>query len=209
MQVIANVHKVIVGDNYNNVYLVTGAERAAFFDSGFDDDEHVQSVLELWESVGKPDVAAIVVSHRHGDHSGGARKISEATGAEVFSSAVEKTPIEDGQPGIKISHTPDDGETLDLGGLTLEFVHTPGHTVGSLSALLRQQKMLFAGDTIRTSEPFKWDPNAGDLGLHVESLRKLQGYELRTIGPGHGPEVEDPAAFIANDLATLAPQVGT
>lgn len=208
MKFALNVHTTIVGDKLNNVYLVGGEEAAAFFDSGFDVDEHVNSLLNLWENAGKPDVAAIVVSHRHGDHSGGAAKLAGATGATIISSPVEKESIEEATPGTEVGRTVADGETLDLGGATLQFVHTPGHTVGSLSAYYREERVLFAGDTIRTSEPFKYDPNAGDLGLHLESLRKLLGYDIRLIGPGHGPQVDEPRAFIENEIRILGPDEG-
>ena len=197
-----NVDSVIVGENYNNVYLITG-ERAAFFDSGFEHDESANALLELWESAGKPDVAAIVISHRHADHSGGARKLSEATGGVVISSPVEKPHIEAELSGTVVGRTAADGETLDLGGVTLEFIHTPGHTVGSLSAVYRERGVLFAGDTIRTSDPFKVDANAGDMAMHLESLRKLKGYGPQVIAPGHGPLVNDPDAHIEAELARL------
>ena len=207
MEIVPNVHKAVVGENYNNVYLITG-ERAAFFDSGFDADEHVNTLLEMWESAGRPEIAAIVLSHRHSDHAGGAAKLSKATGAVIYSSPAEKTPIEHTVPGTFVGRAVADGETLDLGGTTLEFVHTPGHTVGSMSVYYREQGVLFAGDTIRTSDPFKMDPNAGDMNLHLESLRKLRTYDIRVIGPGHGPQVEEPRAFIENELATLGPKSG-
>ena len=202
MEIASNTHSVTVGDNYNNVYLVTG-ERSAFIDSGHDVDAEVDSLLDLWRSVGAPEVAAIVLTHRHADHSGGAKKLAEATGSVVMSSPIEKTPIEHAVPGTYVGRTLADGEVLDLGGAKLEFVHTPGHTVGSLSVHHREPGVLLAGDTIRTTEPFKMDPDAGDMELHLESLRGLLSYDFKLIGPGHGPLVEEPRSFIQNELATL------
>ena len=80
--------------------------------------------------------------------------------------------------------------------------------MGSLSAYYREERVLFAADTIRTSEPFKYDPNAGDLGLHLESLRKLLRYDVSIIGPGHGPQVDEPRAFIENEIRILGPDEG-
>ena len=204
MEIAPHVHTVTVGEAYNNVYLVKG-ERAVFIDSGHDDDEEVNLLLELWQSVGSPKVTAIILTHRHADHAGGARKLAEATGATIMSSPTEKTPIEHDVPGTYVGHTPSDGETLDLGGASLEILYTPGHTVGSISAYYKEQRVLLAGDTIRTTEPFKMDPNAGDMGLHLDSLRKLLNYDVRVIGPGHGPEVREARSFIDNELVTLGP----
>ena len=204
MEIAHGVYSTIVGDIHNNVYLIKG-EKAAFFDSGWEDDESVNAVLEMWERAGKPETAAIVLSHRHPDHSGGARKLAEATGAIIISSPTERAHIEEAFPGTRVGRTVAEGETLDLGGATLEFVNTPGHTMGSLSAVYRERGILFAGDTIRTSNPFMIKDKAGDMGHHLQSLRKLQGYGLRLIGPGHGPPVEDPGAHIEAELARLGP----
>ena len=202
MEIAPNVYSVEVGQNFNNVYLIKG-RRAAFFDSGFDTDESVDAALRMWESAGEPEVEAIVISHRHADHSGGARRLADATGAVVMCNPTEKGPIESELPNTNIGRTVANGETLDLGGVTLEFVHTPGHTVGSLGAVYREEGLLFAGDTIRNSDPFKIDATAGDMDMHLNTLGKLQGYDLKLIAPGHGPVVEDPAGHIAADLVRL------
>ena len=202
METAPRVYSVEVGRNFNNVYLIKG-RRAAFFDSGFDTVESVDAVLKMWESAGRPEVEAIIVSHRHADHSGGARKLSGATGGVIICSPTEKGPIESEVPGTSVGQTVADHEALDLGGATLQLVHTPGHTVGSLGAIYREEGLLFAGDTIRSSEPFKIDAGAGDMGMHLDTLRKLRGYDLKRIAPGHGPMVEDPADHIDGDLARL------
>ncbi len=207
MQLTPTVHNVVVGENYNNVCLVTGNRRAAFFDSGFDVDEQVESLVDLWESVGSPELAAIIVSHRHGDHSGGAQKLADATGAVIVSSPIEKDAIEEAVPGTKVGRTVDEGETLDLGGATLEFLYTPGHTLGSMSAYYPEEKVLFAGDTIRSDEPFHYNPDIGDLALQLESLRKLLRYDISLIVPGHGPVVREPRAFIENEAAIFESKV--
>ena len=202
MEITLNMHNVEVGPN--NVYLVTG-ERAAFIDSSHDDDGQVEALLDCWKNAGRPELAGIVVTHRHPDHAGGARKLAEATRGETISTPLEKGHIEEGVPGTLIDRTVTDGETLELGGTTLEFVHTPGHTLGNMSVYYRERKVLFAGDTIRNDGPFHLDsdPSAGDIGLHLKSLRKLLAYDIRLICPGHGPEIDHARAFIEKELATL------
>ena len=207
MEIIPTVHKVEVGTN--NVYLVTG-ERAAFIDSGHDDDGQVEALLDCWQSAGRLELAGIVVTHRHPDHAGGARKLAKATRGETISTPLEKAHIEERVPGTLIDRTVTDGETLELGGATLEFVHTPGHTLGNMSVYYREGKVLFAGDTVRNDGPFHLDsdPRAGDMGLHLKSLRKLLAYDIRLICPGHGPEIDHPVAFIEKELADLQSEYG-
>ena len=50
--------------------------------------------------------------------------------------------------GVVVDATVGDGDTMELGDATLEFIHTPGHTLGSLSILHRQAGVLFSGDMI-------------------------------------------------------------
>ena len=202
MEIALGVYSTVVGINHNRVYLIAG-ERAAFFDSGFESKESVNAALRMWSSLGRPSIEAVVISHRHADHSGGAQQIADATGSTIFTSPIEKEPIESQEAGTQVGETVAHGETLDLGGATLEFVHTPGHTVGSLGVIHREHSMLFAGDTIRNADLFKIDAGAGDLGMHLDTLRLLQGRGLRSIAPGHGPVVTDPAAHIASELGRL------
>ena len=201
MQVASSVYRVTVGDFHNNIYLVRG-HRAAFIDAGYHDDDHLRAILEMWDLAGRPEISAVVVSHSHPDHSGGASKLASATGSPIVSTAAEKPDIERGNPGTRVSHTVTDTETLDLGTATLEFVHTPGHTPGSLSVYYSEEGILFAGDTIRNYEGFEVE----DMGAHLDSLRKLLNHDLKLIGPGHGPMVEEPRAYIERQLIELGPR---
>ena len=195
MELTQNIRKVIVNEN-NNVYLITG-QRAAFFDSGYGTDEAHEALIGLWDSTARPEVAAIIVSHWHGDHAGGAKLLSEATGAPVYAGPRDKASIEFTHEGLKVDYTPMDGETLDLGGATMRFIHTPGHTNGSLSALYVEQKFLFTGDTTRTADDFHLNPTLGSMDEQRQTVRRLQTLDLDMIGCGHGPEVDDPQKYLA------------
>ena len=195
-----NVYKVVIGDKFNNVHLITGSDGAVFFDSGHDTQESHDVVTSMWDTVGRPLIRAIVVSHWHEDHSGGARKLSDLTGAPLFSGPRDKPGIEYKLPGTIIGHVPLDGERLNLGGLTLIFIHTPGHTHGSLSVLYEEEGILFTGDFMRTTKPFSMDPTHGAMSAQRESLKKIQQYDIRMITPGHGPPVDDAKLFISNEL---------
>ncbi len=219
---IANgVHQMVVGEGAHegvyapNVYLVVGSERAVFVDTAYGKTEEVDGYLEFWRSVSTPEIAAIILTHRHGDHIGGAMRMRTETGGDVICHAAEKEAIEsdfvsarmpdqpyqqpgdpaidlDNIPGTKVDAAVGDGDTLALGDATLEFIHTPGHTMGSLCIFHRESGVLFSGDMILGTGTTVISPEHGDMAAYIASMRKLLEYDSRLIAPGHGPVIDTP-----------------
>ncbi len=200
-QVAPRVLGIPVGERDNVVYLVTGERAAAFIDAGYDVQADVDALVGHWDDAGRPPVAAIVVTHRHVDHAGGARLLSEATGGPIAAAAEEKPHIEEAFPGAVVSMTVADREVIDLGGATLEFVHTPGHTMGSVCVYYREERLLFTGDTVLGTGTTTINPEQGEVAAYIDSLRMLLGLDMRLICPGHGPVIEEPQAKIREAIA--------
>lgn len=70
----------------------------------------------------------------------------------------------------------DDGCTIDLGGRVLEVIHTPGHTEGSVCILDREERMLYAGDSL-SSHVWLFLRESAPLPVYIESLKKLEARE--------------------------------
>ncbi len=163
----------------------------------------------------------IIVTHHHIDHCGGAHALRQATGAAICLHPTEARllsewraaalqdvdiPIEPQTLADRLrawrrataQTTPDcllqGGDTLQVGGVTIEVIDTPGHTLGSISLYLREEGVLFSGDTVLgLGTVVILPPPHGDMALYVQSLGRLQTYDAALLCPGHGPPVRDVA----------------
>lgn len=202
LKVTDRITKIVVGGNepdpfkYGgvyppNVFLVNGENKSVYIDTAHGKPEEIQKHLSIWKSQGEPEIAGIILTHRHSDHIGGAEELSKRMEAPVISTSVEKIAIEK-ESAAKVSITPTDGEKLDLGETTLEFVHAPGHTMGSLCIYLEEDKVLFTGDNILGLGTTVISPDEGNMTSYIKSLQKMLDYDIEKICPGHGPEIETP-----------------
>ncbi|MDA0768879.1 MAG: MBL fold metallo-hydrolase [Chloroflexi bacterium] len=176
-----------------NVYLVIGRDKAVFIDTAYGEDDEVAAHLRLWEEKGKPDIEAIICTHRHGDHIGGAGRLSEVTGGAIACATDERDAIDADLKSGQVGRVFQEGDSIDLGGATLDFIPTPGHTMGSLCIVHRENGVLFSGDMILGTGTTVVSPEHGDMTSYIESMRKLLTYDgLTMIAPGHGPIINTP-----------------
>ncbi len=201
MEILPGIHRIAVGrsniDGLHppNAYLVMG-RRFAIIDTGYNRPDDIDTRAAYLNGLGEPEVEAIVITHRHIDHVGGASALHRKTKAPILAHADEKKYIDEQLESLSVHRTVADGDTLDLGGATLEFIHTPGHTLGSICVLVKETGVLFTGDNIMGFGTSVINPNEGDMALFIESMRKLKRYGLKTILPGHGNPVADPQGKI-------------
>jgi glyoxylase-like metal-dependent hydrolase (beta-lactamase superfamily II) len=138
-------------------------------DPGPLDEGHLRAVA------GHAPIAAILLTHGHQDHTEGVPRLAELTGAPV--------------------HLPPVRETLDVDGVHVEPLPTPGHTGDSVCFAVRYrgEEIVLTGDTIlgRGTTVVAWPD--GDLGDYLESLGRLAAFDGRPALPGHGPALTDTA----------------
>jgi glyoxylase-like metal-dependent hydrolase (beta-lactamase superfamily II) len=84
-----------------------------------------------------------------------------------------------------------DGEVVEGDGVTLVPVYTPGHASDHLCFFLKEERALFSGDLILNGSTTVIPDEDGDLGLYLDSLRRVQALGVRHIYPAHGPVIED------------------
>ncbi len=205
MELAPGIHNVLteqeMAAGVTNTYLVVGRNGAIWVDTGWDRPGEAEARIAYWKQLGSPKLLGLVATHRHPPHWGNAPAIQKASGgdAPIISTPVEKGPIEERMTGAKVGKTVRDGETMDLGGLTVEFVHAPGHTYGSLAVFLRERRALFTGDNIMGVGTSVVNPGEGEIGLFLQTMEKFLRYNPSVIYPGQAQVIADPRAKI-NEL---------
>lgn len=193
-----------------NTY-VLGEAKKVIIDPGPDDPAHLTAILA---AVGHGQVEAIIVTHAHSDHSALAPRMARLTGAPILGfgtasagmSAQMQALLAEGLAGGEgrdDGFAPDicvqDGQSLTLGGLEIEVIHTPGHMSNHIC--LGFGDVLLSGDHVMEWSTSLVSPPDGDMGAYMASLHKLAARKWRRFLPGHGAAVENPAARLATLIA--------
>ena len=171
-------------------YLITG-DTPVLIDSGVKNSEEI--IFDYMEEIGldPEDLTLLILTHSHPDHIGSASSIKRKTYCEVAAHSGEKEWIEDIDLQFKERPVPnfhslvegpldvdiilEDGDEFELDGkLNLKVIHTPGHSKGSISLFIREEKILISGDAI----PIKGDlPIYEDYSKSIESINTLKTIE--------------------------------
>ena len=188
-----------------NTYLL-GTQDIAVIDPGPAIPEHLEALLSVLEP--GQQITHIVVTHSHLDHSPLAAELSSATSApvyafgdafagrsEIMSSLAQASPLGGGE-GIDTQFVPDriirDGDTLRIGDIGLDVIHTPGHLGNHIC--LAWGDVCFSGDHVMGWSSTLISPPDGDLTDFMASCAKLQARTWSRFFPGHGDPIEDPSA---------------
>ena len=198
MEIAPDIHNVITENEpvsgVTNTYLIVGTEGAVWVDTGWDREGEARARIDYWQQIGRPQLKGIVVTHRHPPHWGNAPAMQQVSGAPIIATAAEKQTIEARMTGARVDKVVQDGETLSLGNMTIEFVHAPGHTYGSLAVFIRERKALFPSDTVMGTGTSVINPGEGEITLFLQTLGKFMRYAPAVIYPGQGPVISDPQA---------------
>ncbi|HWG24965.1 MBL fold metallo-hydrolase [Actinospica sp.] len=162
-----------------------GSTAAVVVDPGPLHEGHLAAILAAVEEQGAH-VAQILLTHGHVDHSESAVRFAELTGAPVRALDPRHRL---GDEGLA------DGDVVDVGGLELRVVGTPGHSGDSLSFLLSADRAMLTGDTVLGRGTTLVAHPDGTLADYLDSLGLLRDsaarHEFDTVLPGHGPVVSD------------------
>ena len=144
-----------------------------------------KKVLELLENRGLT-LEAILLTHGHFDHVGAVKELHEATGCKVYLCTEDLSmPAKFTAGELFYTDSYGEGTQLDLAGLHIRVLHTPGHTPGSVC--LTAENSMFCGDTLFAGSCGRTDLPGGNQQTIFASLLRLAALEADyTCYPGHG-----------------------
>lgn len=196
------IKTVVVGPVMTNCYLIGNPEtkELLIFDPGADAD----GIKEAITATGMNPVA-IFLTHGHFDHVGAVLNLKTEYGIPVIAGTEEQEVLSnldyilpplfrDSVPNYSsmliepdrfVTHE----ELLELAGLYITCLHTPGHTAGSYSYFFPAENMVVSGDTLFMESVGRTDFPTGDNETLIKAITEVL-YELpedTTVLPGHGP----------------------
>jgi glyoxylase-like metal-dependent hydrolase (beta-lactamase superfamily II) len=160
-------------DNFCYIVGCEKTRKALVIDPGRD----VDLIVSVAEKQGL-EIETIVNTHTHGDHTAGNAELKSLTGSKIIIHALDAAGYHTADVLLK------DEKTLQLGEITFDIIHTPGHTPGGIC--LYAQGNLFTGDTLFVGDSGRTDLPGGDRPTLGESIRRLTQLPDDTIiWPGH------------------------
>jgi glyoxylase-like metal-dependent hydrolase (beta-lactamase superfamily II) len=166
-----------------NAWLVGDDEEVIVIDPGSD-------AAAVLTAVGEREILAVICTHGHREHIAAATEIADRDEAPIALHALDRVAWRethtDGDPDIAMA----DGGVFEVADVSLEVIHTPGHSPGSVCLYSEDLGVVFTGDTLLAGGPAAHDGEfpdyAGQLTAIGEQLLTLPG-DTRVL-PGHGEE---------------------
>jgi len=166
----------------SNIYTL-GVEEITVIDTGAGDQMNALVPRLKTLDLDLKNVKQVILTHTHPDHTGGLKELVGTCSPAVLVHEEEAANIE--TFGLAISKL-NDGSSITAGGRTLQVIHTPGHTPGSICLYDPKDKILFSGDTVFPEGGFgRTDLPGGESYQLIDSLERLSALEVDFILPAH------------------------
>jgi hydroxyacylglutathione hydrolase len=196
----AKIYPLVVGRLQTNCYILQSAKEAIIIDPGDEADRIRRFLAEMGAKATR-----IIATHTHFDHVLGVEGLKAETGApfsihkddlpmlEAMQARVKQFMGYSVPPPPKVDSFLKHDDRVILGNETIQVIHTPGHSPGSIS--LAGKNYVFTGDALFNQSIGRTDLPGGDYETLVRSIKErlFKLDDNTTVYPGHGPEttIED------------------
>lgn len=191
------VEQYVVGPVQTNCYFAINDEskETIVIDPGAGADQ----LMKMLTQNGLKAVA-ILLTHGHFDHAAGAKRLAELCQAKIYAYEAEKETLENEEENAcwmigksETYHADEffkDEQEIDLAGLHIRVLFTPGHTKGGCCYYFPYEDVVFSGDTLFQMSVGRTDLKGGSMSQIVHSIQEklLTLPENTTVYPGHGEE---------------------
>ncbi len=174
---------------FTSMYLIgTNGSQSLTIDSGEAMERYQWFLRGYLAAIEKAEIGLTTITHHHRDHSGNLKWAQAQLKTEVMVPESGKSLLRGMIPAVV--QTNKGGDVIELdGGVRVDVISTPGHSVDSTSYYIEKEGVLFTGDTLLGSST----TTVGNLSTYMKSLQTLLALpNLKVICPGHGAIVNDP-----------------
>lgn len=143
------------------------------------------------------EIVALVLTHHHVDHVGGAEVLSRELGAPIWAHRETAARL----PELAIARHLEDGESITLGEQRWQVLHTPGHAAGHVCLFEPELGAVIVGDMVASEGTILIEPTDGDMAEYLRQLCRLEALGARVALPAHGDPIADPSQLFAHYVA--------
>lgn len=144
-------------------------------------------------------IVAIIATHHHPDHIGGAALLSKELELPIWAHAETASRID-----MPVARRLEDGDEIVLAGPRDErwqVLHTPGHAPGHVCLFEPRSRTAVVGDMVASVGTILIAPGEGDMGLYLGQLERLAALDASLALPAHGEPIDDPTSVFTRYVA--------
>lgn len=181
---------------HTNIYVV-GADELLVVDPGSSKQASLSPLFRDLDQrvLDGATVRAVLLTHHHADHIGGARAVAERYDAQIWAHRLTADALDTMSPDRRLR----DGESIRLSTDDSDVIiclHTPGHAPGHMCLYHRKSESMIVGDLVASEGTIVIDPPDGHMGSYMESLERVLDLGPRRLLPAHGMPIADASAHL-------------